>query len=373
MEPLAHTLVGACLSEAGLKRVTPLAASTLIIAANIPDIDGACYLHSADLAFGFRRGLTHGVLAWVVLPVVLTAIMLAFDRLVRRRVAPGATAARPGSLLWLSALGVLTHPLLDWLNNYGVRLLMPFSDRWFYGDTLFIVDPWLWVILGGALMLACTDTRRGILLWTALAAATTLLIALRPLVPPLSRVAWLIALAVLVLARRTLSGTVRVRAAAGALVVAALYVATMYAGSRAAERQVRDLVVQRGWIVERVAAMPVPGDPFHRTVIAEAATQYVLIPVTWMTRAVDTAGITTEPRGTMNPVVEAALSLPRLQGTRRWLRFPSYQVIAGNDGGFRVIIRDARFSVGTGPGYGRVAEVELDRTLKEKARSPATP
>jgi inner membrane protein len=38
--------------------------------------------------------------------------------------------------------------LLDWLNTYGVRLLMPFSGHWFYGDTLFIIDPWVWLLLG---------------------------------------------------------------------------------------------------------------------------------------------------------------------------------------------------------------------------------
>src|SRR5205807_1536679 len=54
---------------------------------------------------------------------------------------------RPGSLLALAALGIWTHPVLDLLNTYGVRLLMPFSDHWFYGDTLFILDPWLWLSL----------------------------------------------------------------------------------------------------------------------------------------------------------------------------------------------------------------------------------
>ena len=59
--------------------------------------------------------------------------------------------------LLLSYLGVLTHVALDWLNTYGVRLLMPFDRRWFYGDTLFIIDPWLWLALGGGVWLA----RRG--------------------------------------------------------------------------------------------------------------------------------------------------------------------------------------------------------------------
>ena len=36
---------------------------------------------------------------------------------------------------------------MDLLNSYGVRLLMPFSDRWFYGDALYIVDPFLYVVL----------------------------------------------------------------------------------------------------------------------------------------------------------------------------------------------------------------------------------
>ena len=98
MEPLAHTLAGACLAESGLKRLTPLAASTLVIAANIPDLDGACYLHSADMAFAVRRGLTHGILAMAVLPALLTAVMLAFDCRVRLRRAPGADPARPGLL-----------------------------------------------------------------------------------------------------------------------------------------------------------------------------------------------------------------------------------------------------------------------------------
>ena len=33
------------------------------------------------------------------------------------------------------------------MNNYGIRLLEPFSPRWFYGDTLFIIDAVLWTVL----------------------------------------------------------------------------------------------------------------------------------------------------------------------------------------------------------------------------------
>ena len=41
---------------------------------------------------------------------------------------------------------------MDYINSYGVRLLMPFSDRWFYGDALYIVDPWLYLMLGPRLV-----------------------------------------------------------------------------------------------------------------------------------------------------------------------------------------------------------------------------
>jgi inner membrane protein len=200
MEPLAHTLAGACLAESGLKRLSPLATSTLIIAANIPDVDGACYLHGADLAFAFRRGWTHGVLAIVLLPVALTAAMLAVDRVLSRRHG-GRQPARPLALLGLAALGVLSHPFLDWLNNYGVRLLMPFSDRWFYGDTLFIVDPWLWLILGGAVMLAWTTDTRGIVTAAALGLGTTAAMLMAPIVPEWARAVWFSGLVVWALAR----------------------------------------------------------------------------------------------------------------------------------------------------------------------------
>ncbi len=367
MEPLAHTLAGACLAETGLKRVTPLAASTLIIAANLADVDGACYLHNADFAFGFRRGLTHGVLAWIILPALLTAAMVAFDRVVRRRRHPDASPARPVPLFWLSFAGGLSHPFLDWLNTYGVRLLMPFSDRWFYGDTLFIIDPWLWIILGGAVMIAWTVSRRGVLLWTAIGAGATLLIVFNPLVPAWARVEWLVSLAVLIGARLVLPAVARPRAAVCALVVAAMYVATMYGGSRAAERQVRALAAQRGWQVDRVAAMPVPSEPTRRVVIAETPTRYLLVPLDWTRGPAPDVEPAVIERGAPHPATEAALTLPTLQGTRRWLRFPSYEVVPLPNGGYRVIIRDARFSVGTPIGFGVIATVELDRNLRPVA------
>jgi inner membrane protein len=157
MDNVCHTLVGAALAEAGLKRRTALGAATLMIGANFPDVD----VLAVPLGHGvdFRRGWTHGLLALVVLPFVLAAIMLTWDRWVagpraRRAGVERARAAVPRELLLLSAVSILTHPALDWMNEYGMRWLMPFSGRWFYGDSLFIVDPWLWAALGLGVALA---------------------------------------------------------------------------------------------------------------------------------------------------------------------------------------------------------------------------
>lgn len=162
MDNLTHSLVGALIGQAGLKRRTGLAMPALIIGANIPDIDGAC-VALGTVSLAMRRGLTHGPIAWVMLPLLLAAMLYGWDRWQTRR--GSRPASRPpvhlGWLYALSLIACLTHPALDWLNNYGIRFLEPFSSRWFYGDILFIIDIWLWIGLGGALWLSLRRERRG--------------------------------------------------------------------------------------------------------------------------------------------------------------------------------------------------------------------
>ena len=159
MDNLTHSLIGAALAQAGLKRKTGLGMPTLIIAANIPDIDATCAL-LGTVSLAMRRGLTHGPIAMLVLPLLLTGAMLAWDRCRGRRSAE-SLPVRPGWLLALAYIGCLSHPLFDWMNSYGIRLLEPFSHRWFYGDALFIVDPWLWAILGSGIWLSRRRERGG--------------------------------------------------------------------------------------------------------------------------------------------------------------------------------------------------------------------
>lgn len=164
MDNLTHSLVGALIGQAGLKRKTGLAMPALIIGANLPDVDAACFFWLEGVEhLGFRRGITHGPPALVLLPLMLAGLLYGFDRWQTKR-GTRPEGRLPVSFKWLfllSFIGCLTHPALDWLNVYGIRLLEPFSSRWFYGDTLFIIDVWLWALMGFAVWFSLRREKRG--------------------------------------------------------------------------------------------------------------------------------------------------------------------------------------------------------------------
>lgn len=166
MDNLTHSMLGAVLGQTGLKRKTGLGMPALIIGANIPDIDATCtFLGTQSLAM--RRGLTHGPLAMLILPLILTALLLLYDRWQTRRGSrpESRPAVQPGWLLALAFIGTLSHPAMDWMNSYGIRLLEPFSHQWFYGDVLFIIDILLWAMLIGGFLWSRRAEKRGSASW----------------------------------------------------------------------------------------------------------------------------------------------------------------------------------------------------------------
>ncbi len=167
MDNLTHSLAGAVLGQMGLKRKTGLAMPTLIIAANLPDIDAWTTVWGLE-SLAMRRGLTHGPIALLALPLLLWAVMLAYDRW-----KPSQTRlpVHKGWLLALAYIGTLSHPALDWLNSYGIRFLEPFSSEWFHGDTLFIIDVWIWAALIAAVWISIRRERRGDADWRSPAIA----------------------------------------------------------------------------------------------------------------------------------------------------------------------------------------------------------
>lgn len=370
MDNLAHTLVGAALAEAGLKRKTALATPTLIIAANLPDVDALAMFAGNDTALYFRRGWTHGVLAWLILPAILVGVMLAWDRFVRRRRDPDAKPVRLGPLIGLSYLGLLTHPFLDWLNTYGVRVLMPFDGTWFYGDSLFIVDPWLWLLCGSAVILAHSHSKISVAGWTVLGCAATALVWGYGGVALPVKVAWGLGVATIVVMR--LGGWFDQRhtqIGAVTLTLAAMYVCAMIFGTVQARSAATAHFADQGVEVESLMAGPVPGDPLVRSGLLASPSDYHYFEVDPLADpSID------EPRPPLarqprDRIIEAALAAPQVRGFQNWMRFPYYQVDQLDDG-WRVTIRDLRYAEPDDErGFG-VAVVELDEQLEpRKVRS----
>ena len=273
MDNLCHSLAGGVLGKAGLAARTPLGMTTLIVANNFPDIDVAVFA-TDTLAMSFRRGWTHGVLAQATLPIALTAIIIAADRLFRGN---AAERVKPRQILLLSYIGVLCHVFLDFVNSYGVRLLMPFSETWFYGDALYVVDPIMYLTLG---------------------------------------LGWSLA------SRRR-----HVRPARIAITVAAVYIAVMLVSNLAARREVRDGLTRAGRPENtRFMVTPVFGNPIRREVIIDLGNRYEK-GFLWFDPLPHfrPAGYGVN-RGFDLPEASQALQLPRARAFLRWSRFPFLQV-----------------------------------------------
>ncbi|HSG34409.1 MAG TPA: metal-dependent hydrolase, partial [Sphingomonadaceae bacterium] len=107
MDNLTHSLVGALIGQAGLKRKTGLAMPALIIGANLPDVDAACFFWLDGVEhLGFRRGITHGPPAMLLLPLVLAGILYGYDKWQERR-GKRPEGRLPVSFKWLYILSLI--------------------------------------------------------------------------------------------------------------------------------------------------------------------------------------------------------------------------------------------------------------------------
>lgn len=146
MDNVTHTLTALALSQAGLKRKTRYATWTLIIGANLPDIDSVSGLGGAADYLKYHRGVTHSLLGAAVLAVLLAGIINAWGR----NRPPAKKYGPEFNARWLfavSGIAVGSHILMDFTNAYGIRPFLPFSSRWYAWDIMFITDPLLLLFL----------------------------------------------------------------------------------------------------------------------------------------------------------------------------------------------------------------------------------
>jgi len=197
MDNLTHSLVGLAVAKAGLEKLSPGTTALCVLAANAPDVDVALLLFSDRWTFlKEHRGITHAIVGTIVLSIVLPVLFYAFDYLVARLRHTSPTTSFRG-LFIASLIASVTHPILDWTNNYGMRFLLPWNQRWFYGDFVFIVDPFLWLILGTSVFLVMSNTRFQKVVWLTIAAVATALLLFAPRSsdlqhPLLVRVIWFV-------------------------------------------------------------------------------------------------------------------------------------------------------------------------------------
>jgi inner membrane protein len=153
LEPITHFLTGACLGRAGFNRRTSLATATMTLAAEAPDLDILTRFKSAVYGFAHHRGFTHSFLGLLLVSAFVVGFMYLVWRVRGRKTKDPNLPPRWGLLFALAYLAGLSHILLDFTNNYGVRPLWPFSERWYSWDIVFIVEPVLYVLLLGAFIL----------------------------------------------------------------------------------------------------------------------------------------------------------------------------------------------------------------------------
>jgi inner membrane protein len=294
MDNLCHTLVGAAIGETGLKRRTAYGSVALMVGANLPDVDALVFLTGSSTV-AFRRGWTHGVPAQLLLPIVMAAAFVWFDRRAARR-GGRPPRAHPGMLLLFGYIGVFSHVFLDYLNVYGVRLLMPLDGRWFYGDALFIIDPWLWLALGAGVLFA----RRG--------------------------------------------GTPA--PAVASLAIAAAYIAVMMWLAGAARHIVLDAWTEaRGEPPRALMVGPVPIHPLNKEIIVDAGDHYVTGTFGWWPRRVRFGPAL--PKNESAPAARAAREDPRIRSILVWARFPYYRLTQTAEG-TEVTLEDARYGTRVG-------------------------
>ncbi len=298
------------MSSGGLGGRTRLGPTAHILGANLPDLDVLAYFAGPLADLEWRRGWTHGVLALVLLPVLLTGALMLFARIRRTSRPDGSFPVRPRQLLLLSSIAIVSHPILDTLNTYGVRWLMPFSSQWFYGDVLFILDPWVWLILAGGLV------------W-----------------------AW---------RRRRVSPARPTAPARWALALVLGYIAIMGVSSAAARKLiVQDIQGRYGGMARAAMAGPLPLTPLKRDFVVVQDEQYRVGTFDWLRRPhIDLARVASFPRRRpSHPAFAEAESTAVFQRFLGWARFPAFSIESDEDG-YQVHAVDLRYARTPGERFG---------------------
>lgn len=345
MDNITHSLLALALAKTRAGSRSPLSALALITAANFPDADAVVLLAGLEPYMLHHRGITHAALGLVVQWIVLGGI---FEWL-ERKLADRAGRARPerGPVWFAIFVGLISHPLLDYLNSYGVRPWLPFDDCCIYGDMIFIIDPYLWLLFGGAAAIAGGRGRleRWLLIGSGVIATAVVYGSGRT--PGELRIAWPVALVAIVLLRRMGEGSPRTSGVVpGMFLILFLYLFAMLSFGERAESSTRRSIARElpeGETVIRSSRTPVPADPLAWTVHVETESH-----VFQRSMRLDSADSIQWKiaKNTKLPEVVAASQTDHGIVWRKFARHPLASVIRDANGNpTHVVLLDARFGL----------------------------
>jgi inner membrane protein len=316
MEPITHLLLSIAVGRAGLNKLSRMAMPTLIVSGLAADLDWLSAFAGPRAFLVAHRGASHSILVAVAIAFIVAGVFTIIGK------KSAASPVRFVRALLVSAIGAGLHLLLDVTNTYGVKLLWPFSDKWFALDILSAFD-----------LVVLTLLAAGILL------------------PILFR-----------LVSEEIGERPKSR---GALMsgILALSLLLIYTGGRFIlhERAVDMLNsrLYRGAVPLAVGAFPVSPSPFRWTglVVTENAILRLDVPIAFGTFDPFSAKPYYKPDS--SAAIEAASATPTAALFLAFARFPR-ATIRQSDSGFHVEITDMRFELGTPPGRSITAVIDLN-------------
>jgi inner membrane protein len=334
MEPITHFLTGATLARAGLNRKTALATVTMTLAAEAADLDVLAYVKGSAFGFIQHRGITHTFIAIPVIAALVVGLIWLGDALWQRRRRahglPPSPLRRWGWLYLFACIAGLSHLLLDFTTNYGLRPFYPFSSQWYSWDIVFIMEPLMLAVLLAALVLP-----------------------------------WLFGLV-----NREIGGRESGPRGRGAAIAALLFIVALW-GVRDFEHRralaAIDAVEFHGEPSIRTAAFPYMVNPFRWAGVAETSGAYVSMEVDSLRPEAD-PGSRAETYYKPQPTraTEEARSTDLGRAYVEWARFPLVEVeeISEPAPGYLVHFADVRFLYPDSRRRPLVAYVLLDSDLR---------
>ena len=242
MDNITHGFLGAAMAECALpRRAAPGTRAAFmcagVIAANAPDVD-LLYNGIVEQPLGYllhHRGHSHTLPGLLVLGVLMWSGFRLWPR------ARLAVRGAEGRWLALVSAALASHLLMDTANGYGTHLWYPFSSGWVYGDAVFVLEPWLWGLLGAAVAMNAGRV------WRVVSGLLTLLpIGALVYVGLLQAGVAAVLLAVVAVATGVTRQWPRATRAAAALVATASIVMVMSGVSRLAKEHARREIVGPG-------------------------------------------------------------------------------------------------------------------------------